>query len=293
MEAPNLDVIFKLFEHVQFGRIFFLIAGIGLLVYAVRLLYRATDKLSSRFPAKRLLFLQVATPLSFFMYVFGFAYLFFAVLKPPRELLLALGGGAAVAVGLSLKDLVASLFAGLILLFDRPFQVGDRVQFGDTYGEIKSIGLRAVRLQTLDDSLVTIPNSRFITDTVSSGNAGALDMMITMPFHFALDTNLELVRDILHEIVVTSRFVYMKKPVAIVASEVSLGNLVAIQLTAKAYVIDVRYEKVFQTEVVMRAAQIFKELGIERPSLNLAGLPERLKMNDGGDGNSQSRSEQP
>ena len=95
MEAPNLDVVFKLFEHVQFGRIFFLIAGIGLLVYAVRLLYRATDKLSSRFPAKRLLFLQVAPPLSFFMYVFGFAYLFFSVLQPPKELLLALGGGAA------------------------------------------------------------------------------------------------------------------------------------------------------------------------------------------------------
>ena len=223
------------------------------------------------------------------MYVLGFAFLFFSVLKPPRELLLALGGGAAVAVGLSLKDLVASLFAGLILLFDRPFQVGDRVQFGDTYGEIKSIGLRAVRLQTLDDSLVTIPNSRFITDVVSSGNAGALDMMVTMSFHFALDTNLELVRDILHEIVVTSRFVYMKKPVTIVALEVALGTVVAIQLTAKAYVMDVRYEKAFQTEVVMRAAQVFKERGIERPSLNLTSLPESVKKENAGAGNAGSK----
>ncbi len=105
-------------------------------------------------------------------------------------MLLALGGGAAVAIGFSLKDLVASLFAGIILLFDRPFQVGDRVTFGNTYGEITSIGLRAVRLQTLDDNLVTIPNSRFIVDPVASGNAGELDMMVVMPFHLALNADI-------------------------------------------------------------------------------------------------------
>lgn len=43
--------------------------------------------------------------------------------------MLAAGGSIAVAVGLSLKDLAASVVAGLILLFDRPFQVGDRVTF--------------------------------------------------------------------------------------------------------------------------------------------------------------------
>jgi len=52
---------------------------------------------------------------------------------------------------------VAVLVAGLLLLFDRPFRVGDRVSFNDVYGEIVSIGLRTVRLQTLDDNLVT-PN---------------------------------------------------------------------------------------------------------------------------------------
>jgi len=272
MEETNLQLIFRIFEQLEFKNLFFLIVGLGLLVYSVKLLYRATNQLSARFPGKRLVFLQVATPASFLIYVLGIAFLFFRVLEPPKELLLALGGGAAVAIGLSLKDLVASLFAGMILLFDRPFQVGDRVQFGDTYGEIKSIGLRAVRLQTLDDSLVTIPNSRFITDVVSSGNAGALDMMIVMPFHFSLDVNLRQVRDILYEIVVTSRFVYLKKPVSIVASEVTFGGVLALQLTAKAYVIDVQYEKAFQTDVVMRATQIFKEHGIERPSFNLTGL---------------------
>ncbi len=273
MEETNLQLIFRIFGHLEFRKLFFLIIGLALLIYSVKLIYRATNQLSNRFPGRRLFLLQIATPLSFLIYVLGFAFLFFNVLNPPKELMLALGGGAAVAVGLSLKDLVASLFAGMILLFDRPFQVGDRVQFGDTYGEIKSIGLRAVRLQTLDDSLVTIPNSRFITDVVSSGNAGALDMMIVMPFHFSLNIDFQQVRDLLYEIVVTSRFVYLKKPVSIVASEVTLSGALALQLTAKAYVIDVQHEKAFQTDVVMRATQIFKEYEIERPSFNLTGLP--------------------
>ena len=72
-----------------------------------------------------------------------------------------MGGSAAVAIGFSLKILFLQWWQDFILLFDRPFQVGDRVSFNDLYGEIKSIGLRTVRLQTLNDDIVTIPNNKF------------------------------------------------------------------------------------------------------------------------------------
>ena len=47
-------------------------------------------------------------------------------------------------VGFATKDLVASLVAGLLVMFDRPFQVGDRVWFGGEYGDVLAIGLRSV-----------------------------------------------------------------------------------------------------------------------------------------------------
>jgi len=191
-------------------------------------------------------------------------------LRPPRELLIALGGSAAVAIGFATKDIFASLVAGLILLFDRPFQVGDRVKYGEIYGEINSIGLRAVRLVTLDDSVVTIPNLKFITDAVSSGNAGALDMMIEIPFYISLDEDVKKVRDLLYEIVVTSRFVYLKKPVSIVVKEVEIAGRLAYRLTIKAYVLDVRYEKSFETDVTIRASRYFQELAVRRPLLFVA-----------------------
>jgi small-conductance mechanosensitive channel len=262
-----LDAI-KLFE---IWRIALLLGGIGLLVLIAGALNRLASRVSERFPSHRLLFLQIVTTLNFCIYIFGGALLIYISLSPARELLIALGGGAAVAIGLSLKDLIASLVAGLTLLFDRPFLVGDRVQFGDVYGEIKSIGLRSVKLVTLDDNLVTIPNARFISDVVSSGNAGALDMMIVIPFHVAVDADIETAQRLIYETVVTSRFVYLAKQVKVAASEVVIGYNLALQLTAKAYVLDVQYEKDFQTDVVTRVARVFLEHNIKRPLCSTFG----------------------
>src|SRR5690606_41093854 len=100
-----------------------------------------------------------------------------------KEVLLAIGGTAAVTVGFAVKDLAASILAGVIIIIDRPFQVGDRVSFGGVYGEITSIGLRSVRLVTLEGVVVTIPNNKFLTDMVSSGTWGALDMLVQVDFY--------------------------------------------------------------------------------------------------------------
>jgi small-conductance mechanosensitive channel len=181
MDSSTFDVseFFKLFE---FKKIILLIFGFFIIGQLSNQITKLLEALQKRFTSRRLLILKITTVLTFTLYIVGSVFLFYAILRPPKELLIAIGGSAAVAIGFALKDIVSSVMAGIILLFDRPFQVGDRVSFGNTYGEITKIGLRAVRLVTLDDNLVTVPNSRFVTDEVSSGNAGALDMMIVANF---------------------------------------------------------------------------------------------------------------
>ncbi|EKF73732.1 hypothetical protein A11A3_12238 [Alcanivorax hongdengensis A-11-3] len=228
-------------------------------------LNRLSQKVTDKMPTRRFLILQVTTLISFVLYTVGSIALIIGVLNPPKEFLLAAGGSIAVALGFALKDIAASLVAGLLLLFDRPFRVGDRVSFDDVYGEIVSIGLRTVRLQTLDDNLVTIPNSRFITDVVASGNAGELDMMVVTDFHIALDEDIEKARALVEEVIVTSRFAFLKKPVSFAIEEVIVGYKLAIRLRAKAYVLDVHYEKAFQSDIVVRVSQRFVEEGIARP----------------------------
>ncbi len=243
----------------------FLVLALLALVFINKAVRRLADGLMVRLPGKRFLILQIATLFSFIWYIGGVFSLIAAIIQPPREMLIAMGGSIAVAVGIALKDVVASIIAGMVLLFDRPFQVGDRVNFDGTYGEIVSIGLRSVRLNTLDDDLVTIPNSRFITEVVSSGNAGALDMMVVTDFHLGLDEDIERAREIVYNVIVTSRFAYLKKPVVFAIEEVAVAERIAIRLRAKAYVLDVRYEKAFQSDIVVRTAKLFREAGILRP----------------------------
>lgn len=245
--------------------IFWLIIGGFALWGGAQGLSNLSQRLMEKIPARRFLILQMSTLLTFALYIFGTVGLFIAVLQPPKELLFAAAGSVAVALGFALKDIAASLVAGILLLFDRPFRVGDRVSFGDTYGEIVSIGLRTVRLVTLDDNLVTIPNSRFITDVVASGNAGELDMMVVTDFHLALDADLAEAQKLIEEVVVTSRYAYLKKPVAFTLEEVEIAHVLAIRLRVKAYVLDVRYEKAFQSDIVLRGTALLAQHDIARP----------------------------
>lgn len=252
------------------SKITLILLGLFILVMINKAVRDLSQKLMDKLPSRRFLILQLATLFSFIWYIGGVFSLIAGVIQPPQELLLATGGGMAVAIGIALKDVVASIIAGVILLFDRPFQVGDRVSFGDTYGEIVSIGLRSVRLNTLDDNLVTIPNARFITETVASGNAGALDMMVVTDFYLALDEDIEKARDIVFNVIVTSRFAYLRKDVTFSIEEVAVAERLAIRLRAKAYVLDVRYEKAFQSDIVVRVSRLFREHEIRRPLRDLS-----------------------
>lgn len=265
MEA-NKDITFLIFDFLKIDKVILFLSLVVGVLFIVKMITSWSQKLQNKFSGKRLTILQLTTVFSFVTYVVGFLSIFYYVFRPSQELLVAIGGSVAVAVGFALKDLVGSMIAGFILLFDRPFQVGDRVCFGDVYGEIKSIGLRSVRLATLDDNLVTIPNLKFLTDIVSSGNSGALEMMVVIPFYFSIHQKLEDVQNILYEVVITSRFVYLERPVAIVFEEVALSNNFVVKANVKAYVIDVKYEKSFLTDITTRGNEILNRNKILRPT---------------------------
>lgn len=265
MDSSNLDNINEIVKLFEFKKVIYLVLSFFILGFVTNQINRISSIFQRSFTSRRLLILKITTLLTFGIYIFGTFFLVYSILSPPKELMIALGGSAAVAIGFALKDLVASIIAGLILLFDRPFQVGDRVSFGDTYGEISKIGLRAVRLITLDDNLVTIPNAKFVADSVASGNAGALDMMVVVKFHLALDTDIIKAQKIVEEVVSTSRFTYLKKAISITLNEFLQKEMLGLELTLKAYVLDVRYEKSFQTDIVKRVTIAFNSAGIKRP----------------------------
>ncbi|MEN8108365.1 MAG: mechanosensitive ion channel domain-containing protein [Pseudomonadota bacterium] len=68
-----------------------------------------------------------------------------------------------VGIGFGLQEIVANFICGLIILFERPIRVGDRVTIGDTEGFVTRIQIRATTIQTFDRTELLVPNKEFIT----------------------------------------------------------------------------------------------------------------------------------
>lgn len=232
-----------------------------------RVLSRIFEQLGRRFTDKRLVLNQAASFARFGVLLFGGLGAALTVLEITPEVMLALGGTAAVSVGFALKDFVSSIVAGLIILVDRPFQVGDRVSFDGWYGEIRHIGLRSVKLLTLDDTQVTIPNNKFLTDSVASGNAGAVEMMVQMDFYIGLDQDLARAKSVVTEALTSSRYFCTARPWRVNVSQVLEDSYLALRLRAKAYVLDVRFEKAFETDVTERVVEGLAEAGVKPPAV--------------------------
>ncbi len=239
----------------------------------VQLLRKGSEKLGDRMVDRRLAISQVITIFRFMVYIGASAAVVAAVFALNKEMLIALGGTIAVTLGFALKDLVASIIAGITLLIDKPFQVGDRVTFNGFYGEIVSIGLRSVRLVTLDDNMVTIPNNKFLNDIVSSGNAGELNMLIQQDFYIGIDQDLPTAKRIASEALMACPYAYLNKPWAVLVNEVVHEQHFALRIRTKVYVMDLRHEKRLETDITERIVLGFAAAGIQRPSIRYASAP--------------------
>jgi small-conductance mechanosensitive channel len=257
----------NILHFIDLDRLPYAILVVIVAVIASRTVRKTLDGLGERIAERRLFFKQVTAISRFSILVVATFMVFGSLLAigDNREVLLAIIAPGAVAIGLALKDLLASLMAGIILLFDRPFQVGDRVRFGDTYGEVKEIGLRAVRLVTLDDNLVSIPNNRFLNDSVASANAGALHQMCVMDFYIGCNEDFETAKRLVYEATASSRYVYLNLPIVVHLREGPVpdgAERFAIRLICKAYVLDGRYESAFATDVTERVKRAFRQQAI-------------------------------
>ena len=136
------------------------------------------EAFSNRFPARRLLFKRLQPIPQLGAYAVG-GYLVLKILGPNQASLYAILGSMALALGLAAQDLVKDILGGLVVLIDKPYQIGDRIRVADYYGEVNHIGLRSTKLVTSANTLVTVPNSQILSAAVSNTNAGAVHCLVT------------------------------------------------------------------------------------------------------------------
>ncbi|PMG36715.1 potassium transporter KefA [Vibrio splendidus] len=269
-ELANVENISKIASLVRWSGVFFSMIVIAAMWLLLKFINSLVTSFGSQFVQYRMLLQKLQSFTQFFIYVSTGLIVFMMSFRINDQILALIGGTLAVSVGFALKDLAASFIAGITVMIDRPFQVGDRVTFEGNYGDIITIGLRSVRMRTLNDDIITIPNNKFLNEVTTSGNYGALDMQVVIPFYVGMDEDITLARDLIQEAASSSRYIHLPKPVTVLVKQTITDNYLAIQLTCKVYVVDTAYEKLFETDITLRVMKEFRKHNINPPKISVA-----------------------
>jgi small-conductance mechanosensitive channel len=110
-----------------------------------------------------------------------------------------LAGAFGVGIGFGLQNIVNNFVSGLILLYERPVQMGDVVQMGDLLGSVTRIGIRSSTLRTFAGSEVIVPNANLISEQLVNWTLSDPQRRIDIPVGVAYGTDPEKVLQVLRE----------------------------------------------------------------------------------------------
>lgn len=281
---PGADVLGQAGQSVQNFGIATVLSIIVVILF--NFLIRATvwllDALAERQPTRRLFYKRLVPITRIVLWIFA-AYLIVRVIfQIDASSLFAAAAAIGVAVGFAAQDLIKNLFGGIILVFDQPFQVGDKVKVGDTYGEVVSIGLRSTRIVTPDDNLVSVPNSQVVDQQVANANAGELNCQVVTDLFLPGWADEEAAKRIAFQAAASSKYVYLNKPIVVLVAD-QFKETFLTRVRVKAYVLDPRLEFLFQSDITERARAGFREEGLLRPHHQRTYLVEQALARDARD----------
>ncbi len=265
-------------------RAFWAMVVLVLTFFVLRATVYALNALSERSAERRLFFKRLVPIARIVLWAFAIYFVVRVVFAVDARGLLAATAAVGVAIGFAAQDILKNIFGGLVIVFDQPFQVGDKIQVGDSYGEVVSIGLRSTRIVTPDDSLVSVPNSQVVDSQVSSANSGALDCQVVTDLYLPGFVDEAKAKRIAHQAAASSRYVYLQKPIVVLVKD-EFKETFLTHLKVKAYVLDARYEFVFMSDVTERARAEFRRQGLLKP---MHGARAWVSLADAGGGNDGS-----
>ncbi|GAB3924513.1 hypothetical protein GCM10028804_24850 [Larkinella terrae] len=169
-------------------------------------------------------------------------------------------GALGVGIGLGLQNIVNNLVSGIILIFDKPFQIGDFIEITNKKGRVKNIGIRSSRLLTTEGSEVIIPNGDLLSGQVINWTinhkAKRIELTIKADTEHDLNTLKTMIRD---EITKHPNSIKRQKP------EIFLSTITsdAIELKVQTWINSVNKEDQFRSEVLLNIYRRFKEAGVK------------------------------
>ncbi len=194
-----------------------------------------------------------------------------------------LAGAFGVGIGFGLQNIVNNFVSGLILLFERPVHVGDKIQLAqDLMGEVKRIGIRASVVRTFDGAEVLVPNGNLISNELTNWTLSDQQRRITVSVGVAYGTNPQMVLDILRELAAAHPEVLSDPEPSVLFMGFGESSL---DFSLRVWVARFEVGVQVRSDLAVAIDAALKEAGIEIPfpqrDLHLRSVTGDLKLQDG------------
>jgi small-conductance mechanosensitive channel len=109
-------------------------------------------------------------------------------------------GLLSVGIGFGLQNLTSNFVSGIIVLFERPISVGDRVLINDIEGDVTEINIRSTKIQSVNNISYIVPNADFVSGTIINYSHGDSRIKIDIEVGVSYSSNVETVKKALNEV---------------------------------------------------------------------------------------------
>ncbi len=169
--------------------------------------------------------------------------------------ILTAAGVTGIAIGFAAKDLISNALSGIILIFDRPFKIGDYVKIGRFIekGTIKSIGIRKTVIESRDGLIITVPNSKILSETVTNLTK-AKRRLVELTIELDIDTNIKKALQLIDKELDKIAWKY-KNESEVYVSDVNKDNVI---LTIKVWIASKKYGE-RKTELFYKIRDLLKK----------------------------------
>ena len=182
--------------------------------------------------------------------------------------LLAGAGVMGLALSLAAKDTLSNLIAGVLLIVDRPFQVGDRIELWTapnetgSWGDVIEIGLRATKIRNPDNLVIVVPNNQIMQRDITNYTMSGQHIRLRIPFSVAYDSDIDRAKELLVDIANAVDGV-KRDPAPIVIARGFGPSEVKLEL--RVWILEARTRRRIADEMSERALRAFAEAGVEIP----------------------------
>lgn len=253
-------------SRLSVGMILYLVLGSWLIIFLSRLISRlVVERILNKYGTDKGVSHAIGT---IFRYIFIFVGLIVVIQATGIDLsaLTILAGALGVGIGFGLQNVTNNFISGIIILFERPIKVGDRIELPELdnlAGDVVNISARSTTIITNDNIAILVPNSKFVSDTVINWSYNDANVRFNIPVGVSYKENPEVVKQILLSVALDHPGVHRVPRPEVIFEEYGDSS---INFLLRVYTDEyIRKPKILKSELYFEIFKRFKEKGIEIP----------------------------